>query len=134
MPSLDLFVVQVLVLGRYTVNKFVCKFKYHFNTGTLSSKNVLYILVYRNLMFVVAVPVENKQTSNLKKLFRYYYFCSIFYIKNESLDTSGVLKYLRVSVCLLGCSFKFPWTLIFISAVTSTSALATANFNTKKSF
>ena len=34
----------------------------------------------------------------------------------------------RVSVCLLGCNFKFTGTLIFISAVTGTGALATAIF------
>ena len=33
---------------------------------------------------------------------------------------------LRVSECLLGCNFKFTSTLIFISAITGTSALATA--------
>ena len=33
---------------------------------------------------------------------------------------------IRVSVCLLGCNFKFTGSLIFISAVTGTGALATA--------
>ena len=35
---------------------------------------------------------------------------------------------IRVSVCLLGCNFKYTGTLIFISAVTGTGALATALF------
>ena len=35
---------------------------------------------------------------------------------------------MRVSVYLLGCNFKFTGTLIFISAVTGTGALATAKY------
>ena len=42
----------------YTVNEFVCSLSTVLNTGTLSSKNAL--PVYCNLLFVVAIPVENK--------------------------------------------------------------------------
>ena len=42
--------------------------------------------------------------SNLKKTSDNFFF-SIFYIKNESLDTLGVN--IKISVCLLGCNFEF---------------------------
>ena len=72
----------------YTVNEFVCSLSTVLNTGTLSSKNAL--PVYCNLLFVVAIPVENK--CQIWKIFQMLLFFSIFYIKNESLDTSGVSK------------------------------------------
>ena len=35
---------------------------------------------------------------------------------------------IRVSVCLMGCNFKFTGTLIFISAIAGNGTLATAYF------
>ena len=57
MPSSDLFVVQVRVLGVLknvlsvaTANEFVCSLTTVLNTGTLSSKTAL--PVYRHLIFL----------------------------------------------------------------------------------
>ena len=64
--------------------------------------------------------------SNLKKISNVIIFFSFLHKK-------WIITYLRcieinikVSVCLLGCNVKFTGTLIFISAVTGTGALATA--------
>ena len=53
-------------------------------------------------------------------------------MKNESLDIYKrcIKVNLRVPVCPLSCSFKSTGTLIFISAITGTGALATAFLKT----
>ena len=72
---------------QYTVNEFVCSLSTALNTGTLSSKNAL--PVYRHLICLrLQVPVE---MSKLRKFLDIIFF-SIFYIKNELLDTLGVSK------------------------------------------
>ena len=90
MPSLDLFVVQVPILGllknvllpayQYTntVNKFVCSLSTVLNTGTLSSEKVLPVICLICLYSVPNCSNSRKQINvKFEKKFQILFF-SIF--------------------------------------------------------
>ena len=126
MLSSDLFVVQVpvatwspkkCVITHQYCQKFACNLSINLNTGTLCSKNA--VPVYHHLF---CLQLQYRQRINIKflKKNQILLFFSIFYIKNESLIRYKrcIKVNIRVSVCLLGCNFKFTGTLILISTVT----------------
>ena len=98
--------------------EFACNLSINLNTGTLCSKNA--VPVYHHLF---CLQLQYRQRINKYQIFKKKsdtIIFSIFYIKNESLIRYKrcIKVNIRVSVCLLGCNFKFTGTLIFISTVT----------------